>query len=113
MVDDSGGSLELEQRVLAWLRKPTCDLSPEAHFVLRRFAPLWEALIQQVEHALVAQLVWEVRWDGRKDKFTVVLDDTAIAQEHARIKRSDEEIASRPKPRRSSRRKQSMRRSQR
>jgi hypothetical protein len=65
--------------------------------VLGRFAPLWEVLIPQVEHALVAQLVWEVRWDERKDTFTVALDETAIAQEHARIKRSYQEHASRPK----------------
>jgi hypothetical protein len=31
---------------------------------------------------------------------SVVLDETAIAEEHARIKRSDEEFARRPKSRR-------------
>jgi hypothetical protein len=46
--------------VLAWLRTPTGELSPEACFVLSWFAPIWEVLIPQVERALVAQLVWEV-----------------------------------------------------
>jgi hypothetical protein len=57
-------------------------------------------LFPQVVHGLVAQLVWEIQWDGPKDRFTVVLDETAIAEEHAKIKRRDEERASRPKPRR-------------
>jgi len=57
-------------------------------------------LFPQVAHRLVAQLVWEVQWDGRKDEFAVVLDETAIAEEHAAIKRRGEEHASRPRPRR-------------
>lgn len=83
----------IERRVLAWLQRPTGDLSPEAQFVLTRFAPLWDVLIPQVEHAHVNQLVWEVRWGGRKDEFAVMLDEIAIAEEHARIKRRDEEPA--------------------
>jgi len=94
---------EIEQRVLAWLRKPTGNLSPEAQFVLTRFAPLWKVLIPRVEQALVNQLVWEVQWDGRQDKFTVMLDETAVAGEYARIRQSDAELASRPKPRRTKR----------
>jgi len=62
--------------------------------------PIWEVLFPQVVHRLVAQLVWEVQWDGRKDRFTVMLDETAIAEEHAKLKRRDEEHDSRPKPRR-------------
>lgn len=90
----------IERRILTWLRKPTGDLSPEAHFVLTRFAPLWDVLIPQVEHALVNQLVWEVQWDGPKDKFTVMLDEIAITEEHAKLKRRDEEAASSVRPRR-------------
>ena len=71
--------------MLVWLRNPTGNLSPEAQFVLTRFSPIWEVLFPQVMHGLVAQLVWEVRWDGRKDRFSVSLDETAIAEEHARI----------------------------
>lgn len=92
------GADSIERRVLAWLRKPVGDLSPEAQFVLARFAPLWDVLIPQVEHALVNQLVWEVQWDGRRDTFTVMLDDAAIAEEHAKLLRSDAERANRPKP---------------
>jgi hypothetical protein len=63
---------DIEQRVLTWLRKPTGDSAPDAHFVLTHYAPIWEVLFPQVEQRLVAQLVWEVQWDGGKDKFTVV-----------------------------------------
>lgn len=76
---------DVERRVLAWLRTPTGELSPEAHFVLTRFAPIWEVLIPPVERALVAQFVWEVQWDGRRNMFKVVLDGTAIAEEHAKL----------------------------
>lgn len=89
---------DIEQRVLTWLRKPTGDIAPDAHFVLTHDAPIWQVLFPQVEHRLVAQLVWEVQWDGRKDKFTVVLDETAIAEEYAAIKRRDEERSSRSRP---------------
>jgi hypothetical protein len=57
-------------------------------------------LFPQVVNRLVAQLVWEVRWDGPKDSFAVVLDETAIAEEHAKLKLRDEEHANRTKPRR-------------
>lgn len=93
----------IEQRVLAWLRKPTGkstgDISAEAHFVLTHYAPIWEVLFPQVVHGLVAQLVWEVQWDGSKDRFTVMLDETAVAEERAKIKRSEEERAARQRPR--------------
>ena len=49
------------------------------------------------------QLVWEVQWDGRKTRFTVVLDATATAEDRARIERSDQELARGPKSRRKSR----------
>jgi hypothetical protein len=88
------------QRVLAWLRKPTGEISSEANVVLTRYAPIWEVLFPQVVNRLVAQLVWEVRWDGPKDSFAVVLDETAIAEEHAKLKLRDEEHANRTKPRR-------------
>jgi site-specific DNA recombinase len=91
---------EIEQRVLAWLRKPTGEISPAANVVLMRYAPIWEVLFPQVVNRLVAQLVWEVQWDGAKDRFTVVLDETAIAEEYAKLKLRDEEHANRKKPRR-------------
>ena len=77
---------DIEQRILAWLRKPTGAISRDASFVLTRYAPIWEVLFPQVVSRLVAQLVWEVRWGGRKGGFTVLLDETAIAEEHAKLK---------------------------
>ena len=91
---------DIEQRVLTWLRKPTGDVSPEGQFVLARYAPIWEVLFPQVVRGLVAQLVWEVQWDGRKDEFSVMLDETAIAEEHAKLKRRDAEHAKRPRTKR-------------
>lgn len=91
---------DIEQRVLTWLRKPTGDVSPEGRFVLARYAPIWKVLFPQVVRGLVAQLVWEVRWDGRKDEFTVMLDEIAIAEECAKLKRRDEEAASSTRPKR-------------
>jgi len=41
----------------------------------------------------VAQLIWEVQWDGPQDKFTVVLDEAAIAEAHRSIVRRQEERA--------------------
>jgi hypothetical protein len=76
------------------------DISREGQFVLTSYAPIWEVLFPEVVRRLVAQLVWEVRWDGAKNAFAVVLDETAIAEEHAKIKRREEERASRPKARR-------------
>lgn len=91
---------DIERRVLAWLRKPSGDISPEARFVLARYEPIWDVLFPETVRCAVAQLVWEVRWDGPKNEFAVVLDETAIAEEHAKIVRNDEERANRPKPRR-------------
>jgi hypothetical protein len=92
---------DIEQRVLAWLRKPTGDISPT---VLTSYAPIWKVLFPETVRSLVAQLVWEVRWDGPENEFTVVLDETAIAEAHASIKRREEERANWPKPRRRKRR---------
>lgn len=89
---------DIEQRVLAWLRKPTGNPTPEARFVLERFAPLWEVLFPRLERVLVTKLVREVQWDGRKGKFGVILDEVVIAEELARFKRGDEERASQAKP---------------
>jgi hypothetical protein len=36
------------------------------------------------------KLVCEVRWDGRKNEFTVMLDETAIAEAHASMRREVE-----------------------
>jgi hypothetical protein len=33
----------------------------------------------------LSQLAWEVRWDGRRRRFTLKRDELAMAQEHARL----------------------------
>jgi hypothetical protein len=48
----------------------------------------------------IAQLVWEVRWDGTKNGFTVILDETAIGEAHVSIMRREEERAKKSKQRR-------------
>jgi hypothetical protein len=60
-------------------------------------------LFPETVRRTVAQLVWEVRWDGPENELTVLLDETAIAEAHASITRWEEERANRPKPRRRSR----------
>ncbi len=72
--------------------------------MLTSYAPIWEVLFPETVRRSVAQLVWEVRWDGPKNEFAVVLDETAIAEAHASIMRREEERANRPKPRRRKRR---------
>ncbi len=76
----------------------------EAQTVLTSYAPIWEVLFPETVRRSVAQLVWEVRWDGLKNEFAVVLDETAIAEAHASIMRREEERANQPKPRRRKRR---------
>jgi len=66
---------DVEQRVLAWLRKPTGKISPEAQTVLTSYAPIWAVLFPETVRRAVAQLVWEVRRDGPMNEFMVVLDD--------------------------------------
>lgn len=90
--------------MLAWLRKPTGDVSAEALAVLTAYASIWEVLFPETVRRTVAQLVWDVQWDGPKNEFTVVLDETAIAERHASMMRREEERADKPKPRRRKRR---------
>jgi hypothetical protein len=94
---------DIEERVLRWLREPTSDISPEARSVLTSYASLWPVLFPETVRSAVARLVWEVKWDGPKNEFTVMLDETAIADAHAAIMRQEAERANRPKPRRRSR----------
>lgn len=95
---------DLEQRVLAWLRKPTGAMSPEALPVLTSYSTVWDVLFPESVRRAVAQLVWEVRWDGPANEFTVILDETAIAEANASIHRREEELTQQPKARRRKRR---------
>jgi hypothetical protein len=90
---------DIERRVLAWLRRPTGGISIEAKAVLTSYAPIWKVLFPATVRRSVAQLVWEVRWDGPHDRFTVVLDETAIAEAYASIERREDERANLPRPR--------------
>jgi hypothetical protein len=90
---------DIEQRVLAWLRRPTGDISIEAKTVLTSYAPIWKVLFPATVRRSVAQLVWEVRWDGPHDRFTVVLDETAIAEAYASIERREDEQVNLRRPR--------------
>ncbi len=87
---------DIEQRVLAWLRKPNGKVSAEALTVLTAYEPIWEVLFPETVRRSVDQLVWEVRWDGLKNEFDVGLDETAIADAHASITRRKEERANLP-----------------
>lgn len=91
---------EIEERVLAWLREPTGDISHEAVTVLTAYVPVWPVLFPETVRRSVAWLVWEVQWNGRKNELTVMLDETAIAEAHASIVRREEERAKKPEARR-------------
>ncbi len=91
---------EIEQRVLAWLREPTGKISPKARVVLESYAKIWDVLWPQTVRRAVAQLVWEVRWSGPRNRLTVVLDEIAIAEAYASMLRRDEELAAERKARR-------------
>ena len=91
---------DIEQRVLAWLRKPTGTLSAEALTVFTAYSPIWDVLFPESVRRAVSQLVWEVQWDGLKDTFRVVLDETAVAEAHRSITKREEERASKPRSRR-------------
>jgi hypothetical protein len=85
-------------------------VSPEALTVLTSYSTIWAVLFPENVRRAVTQLVWEVRWDGPKNRFTVALDETAVAEAHARMKRDAEERASKKaRPRRRTRRLKSQR----
>jgi hypothetical protein len=71
---------DIEQRVLAWLRKPTGAVSAEALNVLTSYSTIWAVLFPDNVRRAVTQPVWEVRWEGPENRFTVTLDETAIAE---------------------------------
>jgi hypothetical protein len=51
--------------------------------------PPLEEGIAHARARLLSQLIWAVRLDGRCRRFTVKLDEVAIAQEHARLEGHD------------------------
>lgn len=68
--------------------------------MLNSYSPIWDVLFPESVCRAVAQLVWEVRWDGPKNEFAVVLDEIAIGEAHASIVRQEDERENRPQPRR-------------
>jgi hypothetical protein len=101
---------DIERRVLAWLRKPMGSVSPEALIVLTSYSTIWAVLFPENVRCAVAQLVWEVRWDGPRDTFTVVLDETAIAEAHSSILRREQEMNAAKAAKRTSRKRKRRRR---
>jgi site-specific DNA recombinase len=71
---------ELEHRVLAWFHKPTEYVTPDARKVLGLVAREWGGYSRERRPAVLAQLVWEIRWDGPMNRFSVMLDETAIRE---------------------------------
>ena len=71
---------DIELRVLNWLKLPPEGISPEAHAVLTNCTQIWDLLFPENVLSLIAELVWEVQWDGPNDVFTVVLDEITISQ---------------------------------
>ncbi len=84
---------DIERRVLGWLRKPTGAVSREALTVLTSYSTIWDVLFPESVRRAVAQLVWEVQWNGPADTFAVMLDETAIAEAHSSIMQRQEERA--------------------
>ena len=66
--------------MLAWLHKPTEYVTPDARKVLALVAREWAGYSRERRASVLAQLVWEIRWDGPKNRFTVMLDETAIRE---------------------------------
>ena len=73
--------------------------------MLTSYSTIWAVLFPKNVRRAVAQLVWEIQWDGPQNKFTVVLDDIAIAEAHSSIvqrleERAAKEAAKKARPRR-------------
>jgi len=84
--------------VLAWLREPTGDISSEAQTALTAYSAIRDLLFPESVRRAVTQLVWEVRWDGPRNEFTVMLDEIAVAEVHVSITRRDDETQPRSRP---------------
>jgi hypothetical protein len=73
---------DLEQRVIEWFRHPTGAVAEHARKVLGLVARRWDGYARERRLRILAQLVWEIRWDGPKDRFRVLLDETTIEETH-------------------------------
>lgn len=72
------------------LKDERSGLSFKATAVLEAYAPHWRKASAASQGRLLAQLVWEIRWDGPRRRLSVTLDEVAIAHEHARQEGPDE-----------------------
>lgn len=55
-------------------------MKPEAGEVFAAFEPIWPVLLPATIRSLVHQLIWEVRWSARSNRFVVMLDEIALHQ---------------------------------
>jgi hypothetical protein len=70
---------EIEQRVLRWLQSPRrTQMESEAGLVFAAFESIWPVLLPATIRSLVHQLIWEVRWNARANRFVVMLDEVAV-----------------------------------
>lgn len=92
---------ELEGRVLAWFRRPTGSVTTEARKLLGLVASRWSGYTRERRSAVVAQLVWEIIWDGPKDRFKVLLDETAVEETYLALEAQAGEDADRRRRERS------------
>lgn len=84
--EDSQVAVEnIESRVIAWMTSNPSGISATSSAVLSAYAPHLKKAPPARQGRLLSQLVWEVRWDGRRGRFTVKFDELAMAQEHARL----------------------------
>ncbi|MHB8874021.1 MAG: recombinase family protein [Myxococcaceae bacterium] len=82
---------DIEGRVVRWFLHPTGSLTEEAREVFGALGRLWRRLPHDGRQRVIAQLIWEVRWNGSKNRFTVMLDDTAIRETHLGLEVEREE----------------------
>src|SRR5262245_23951299 len=69
-----------ESRVIGWMTSNPSGISLQAAAVLDAYAPRLRKAPPVRQGRLLSQLIWEVRWDGRRRRLAVKLDEAAIAQ---------------------------------
>jgi hypothetical protein len=80
---------DIEHSVLLWLQAPKRrQLSAEAGYVLSTMKPLWRVFLPPTLRSIVQKLVAQVRWDGRREKFQVVLDESALRLQAAELRKA-------------------------
>lgn len=66
----------IEAAVVEALRDPRLGFLPETHRErVARAMDTWELLLWPLREAVLHELVWEVRWDGKRRRFSLLLND--------------------------------------